>query len=418
MQIAIYLGLVQPPANSSRSVEVTCTSGNCTFPADEGATFTTLTMCHACKDITGTVMLEKDESMRSYSLPSGIRVHTSAVFNTTTVNNGWEQPSHPNGPWFRTSMLDIQGLSMVNTDANCDVNNTRSCDLKPFAFECSLRPCVKTYAANFSKNSYQEKELSREYLHYVTTNVSGYFQLAMDRTLYSGTWRKCQSREAKSDETTAEVLLPDAQFVNGSTRPMQYSSVWYPAECVYNIRGAAMLAIRGFVQDLFWYENLQFDRSTAAIIGQFWLQSLWRQGKMNMTSVNSDIAGLATAIGGQMRKNADGPNDLRFTRGETLLTETCIRVQWGFLAFPATLLGLELLFFGAVVIANYRNSWNSDWKSSSLALVFQNLGNPERGSEEDETCESEQTLYEAAKSMQVQFAEVQGRWRLSRDGSI
>lgn len=65
----------------------------------------------------------------------------------------------------------------------------------------------------------------------------------------------------------------------------------------------------------------------------------------------SDFArGLAMAVGAQMRTNSAGPAQLSQVRGQTTETEVCIRVYWKYLSYLAILLGLELLFFAAVLV--------------------------------------------------------------------
>jgi hypothetical protein len=367
-------------------------------------------MCHSCRDISDTVQTAKKE-FGGYYLPNGLKVQTSALFNTSVTPVGLGDPSHPEGPWIRTGMIEFQGLAMVDKDPMCQRNET-FCDIKPVAFECWLQPCVKTFAANFTNMVYHEEELSRQHLHYLPQTVG--YQLALNRTMYNGTWKECHSTDTKTDTNAVQVPMPDAQNFYNRQPSRNYTSVWYPPECVYALKGPSSLAMQNFLRGLFEGDGvvLQFIRSLDALDGPFWLQTLYHGGKLNMSSIDKDIEGLATAISAQIRTYADGPDSLKYATGETLRMDTCIHVSWGFLAFPATLLGLELLFFGAVLFTNYRSAWNSDWKSSSLALVFQSLGHP--GSEKGA---SEQALLDAARLIHVRFAQVEGRWQLSRDGT-
>lgn len=414
MQHAIYSGLLQPPNSSAASVSVVCPTGNCTFPADNGATFNTLAMCHSCKDISDTIQKGK-EQWDGYTLPGGAHIDTNKMFNVAAIPIRPSKESYPDGPWKQTSFLTIQGLAKVETDPKCPFK--AFCVPGPIAFECSLRPCVKTFAANLSNNIYYEEELSRQYMHSLPNNSE--YQLAVSRTMHNGAWKVCQSTEEKSENNTIQAFSPDSQWLPGTASPpANYSSVWYPQECVYTLGGGTKLGLQDFVGSLFDNGTVKIDTDPSAVGGSFWLQTLWKAGRMNMTTINKDMEGLVTAISGHMRAHADGPDSLRIVTGQTLALETCARVQWGFLAFPATVLVLEMLFVTAVVAASYCNSWKADWKSSSLALVFQNVGNPEPGSKEDEAFESEQYLSEAAERMRVVFAEVQGRWRLLRDGTI
>lgn len=56
MQSAIYVGLLDPPANVSAAVSYTCRTGNCTFTATEyGATFMSLSLQSQCTDISDKI---------------------------------------------------------------------------------------------------------------------------------------------------------------------------------------------------------------------------------------------------------------------------------------------------------------------------------------------------------------------------
>jgi len=51
-----------------------------------------------------------------------------------------------------------------------------------------------------------------------------------------------------------------------------------------------------------------------------------------------------------------------------------VRVRWGWLAFPAALVGLTLMFFVAMILETKFGAHHShDWKSSPLPLMFHGL---------------------------------------------
>lgn len=53
--VAVYTGLLAPPANTSESIAGHCPTGNCTFPHDSGVTFSTLEICHSYRDISDLI---------------------------------------------------------------------------------------------------------------------------------------------------------------------------------------------------------------------------------------------------------------------------------------------------------------------------------------------------------------------------
>lgn len=52
MAAAMYLGTIDPPLNPSATIPFQCSTGNCTFPASQNATASTLGMCYSTMDLT------------------------------------------------------------------------------------------------------------------------------------------------------------------------------------------------------------------------------------------------------------------------------------------------------------------------------------------------------------------------------
>lgn len=422
MQNAVLSGLYQPPKNSSisMSTDVTCSTGNCTFLADDGASFATLTMCHSCLDVSdsvkrtsnGTYTLEWYDYM--LAIGADIGVGLPVVF-TTAASDGFPgenitQP-FPDGPWSRTSLADFQGLALIQKNQSCDGH----CETIPFAFDCSLRPCVKTFAASISNSIYREQELSREYLHSVPQEF--YYQLAVNRTFLNATWKNCEGARERSETHTVEVILPEAQNLSVND-PLP--SLWYPSECTYYISQAASSAIAEYMASLFQGSLLK-TYPPGVPLGDAWLKSLWNWGILNMSFVDTFAEGLATSVGAQIRRNGDPPNNgsgippdiWTSVQGQVLHTGPCIQVRWKYLSFLAILLAAELLFFTAVIIVNYRSHWDRDWKSSTLPLLFQNIQAQEPIDKENRPAEDGAALYKTAKIVEATFSQVNGRWKLS-----
>lgn len=414
MQYAVYRALLEPPANSSQSVKVDCTTGNCTFPADQGATFTTLSMCHSCRDISNTIRYNNASRVSAHELPNGLSIQTPPTLLNITASKS--SKGYPEGSWPRTNLVDIQAIALVERDDQCAEKS--NCTKAPLAFECSLRPCVKTYGANYTNGVYREEELSRAHLHFVPGSVRYRWEVAMNRTVYNGTWKDCQGTELRSEKNTAQVALPGIR--RGDENILSYPSLWYPPECVYTISGMSSNALADFIVTLFTKQTVVSGPTQLGVSGPFWHQNLYKAGKMNMSSINAWADGLSLSIGAQMRNvpDADEPDMLKQVHGQSFRNEVCIRVEWKFLSFLAVLIGLELLFAVTVIVLNHRSPWDGNWKSSSLALVFQNLGPPEPASKEGMAPGSEQALAAAAEPMNVSLSRVEGRWQLTREGDL
>ncbi|KPM35255.1 hypothetical protein AK830_g11323 [Neonectria ditissima] len=393
MQLAIYLGVLDPPVNSSTSVSTSCGTGNCTFPSDEGATFSTLTMCSECRDISHTVK-PFDEGW-NYKLPSNTSLTPSILFNTSYGSDiEWDSPP----------MSSFTGLTMKNTDPEC-VTSSNSCDMKPFAFSCAIIPCAKTYAANFTKSRYHEKEVTREYLNFVPTDE--HFALGVNRTIHNGRWKDCNATERETKTNSVQVFGSEVLSLKKGDSTDGVASMWYSPECAYTLGAISNTVIGGFIGSFFDEESLQMASGPSTNTGSVWLQSLWANGRINMTGVEAYAEGIATSVGAQMRKNPSEPNSTWTVTGQAFNVETCVEVRWRFLSYLAALLALELLFFGAVMVVNYTTPWDGDWKSSSLAPLVHGLDSGRNLATEGAPLADTKTMLAAAKPIKKADGEFQ-----------
>lgn len=405
MQLASYRGVLEPPANSSASVSVSCTTGNCTFPQDGGAAFTSLTMCSQAWDITDRVRAQDSKSGYIYSLNSDLSVRQGSTFNMSYVSVPDTSFKESNdNPWNRTSVLDVYILSMVEDSSAdckpplCTPFSIYSTNFRPAAFVFSLLPCVQTFSASLVHGRYSEKVMSEEYLHYASLK----YQLLMNRTMTNGTWEQCTSTDKPNETNTIPVLLgPDSLATQ--------SPVWSSPECVFEFYGGNYLG--SFLGSTF------FTPTQLAVLTA-WKSQLWRNASTDIDLVTKFANGLATSIGAQMRTGATGPDMLREARGTTLVEKTCIRIHWGYISFLAAMFVLEVLFLCAVMVMGSRSRLYADWKSSTLAVAFLSAGASQGGGWPADNPESEDSLQEAARSINVSINDDSGHWRLRTEGKF
>ncbi|EGX88750.1 hypothetical protein CCM_08796 [Cordyceps militaris CM01] len=409
MQLAAYRGILEPPANSSVSVSVSCTTGNCTFPEDGGATFTSLTMCSQTWDISDRIQVNHTSNGYVYSLGSKSTIQGGDSIRMSYVkmpDTSFKESD--SNPWNRTSVLDVYILSMVKDNSTtckaplCTLVPQYNARFRPAAFVFSLFPCVQTFAANMDRGQYSEKVISEEYLHYIAPSKAGMFQLPVNRTMLNGTWGQCAGTDKPSDTNTVTVF--SGPFLENSPSP---SAVWYSPECVFEFYGGLYLAL--FLGDTF-FTNSKLSGTTA------WQSYLWRNGSTETGLVAKFASGLATSLGAQMRIGATGPSMLREARGTTIVEKTCIRIHWGYITFFGVVFLLEVLFLGIVMIMGYRSKLHADWKSSTLAVAFLSAGSSTRGGWPARNPESQDSLREAAQSVKASLTEDAGHWQLQTEG--
>ncbi|OAA43938.1 hypothetical protein BBO_04294 [Beauveria brongniartii RCEF 3172] len=402
MQLASYRGVLEPPANSSASVSVSCTTGNCTFPEDKGATFTSLTMCAQTWDISDRMKARNGTLGYTFYVGSDQMIGEKAYFNMSSRKAPGTSFLESSGSlWNRTSVIDVYLMSMVkdnSTDCKpplCGYSTDWSAMFRPSAFVFSLVPCLQTFSASLIRGQYSEEVISEEYLHYIPPGY-GYYQLSPNRTMVNGTMKQCTGTENPDDVNTIPVYKSYNESVSAPR-------LWYSPECVYEFYGGGELA--DFLEFTFFSEQ-RLSRQPA------WVNQLWRNGTTDLALVTDFANGLATSLGALMRTAATGPNMLREARGTTLVEKTCIRIRWGYISFFASVFVLEALFLGAVLVMGYRSRLHVDWKSSTLAVAFLSAGNSRPGGWRVKNPESEGSLQEAARSIKASLDDVSGHWQL------
>ncbi|KAL8660013.1 MAG: hypothetical protein Q9202_006839 [Teloschistes flavicans] len=356
MVVAVYLGLLKPPTNSSTSVSSRCSTGNCTFPADSGASYQSLAMCYSCSDINATVKAGSQ---------SGEAFLPSDIPPDAAIDNDVTMAIRPTAGAPRDANLIFSFESLIRLD-----------DGRPWAFRCSLNACVKTYSANISESNLEEHTLETQPVLY-DQRVDSYI-LATNRTLRNGTWNDCISTTQRTDTNTiAYPFHTDPSPNYGSTFSDQDnpnynngSFQFYPPDCLWSYGDNAAYALEAALRRQFFnVRNLTAvhdDFYAPQSIDPAWLIKLYNDGKANIDTVNSYMAGLAEAITANMRERGEllPSGD---AKGTTHGSQTCIGARWAWLSLPATMFVLTVIFLAAT-IAQTRTP--VAWKSSATALLF------------------------------------------------
>lgn len=164
MANALYTGLIDPPANASSSIPFQCSTGNCTFPEDRGATHMSLAMCGSCTDISDTIQRNTTEKSwggwvpYSYYLPSN---PPDAIGNLSIGGSGdfrWLS-KRAYGPSLASEYISAFDTLMYRAHS-CTNTSVESCMYEPLPANCAIYPCMKTCWANVTNFVLDEKQLS------------------------------------------------------------------------------------------------------------------------------------------------------------------------------------------------------------------------------------------------------------------
>ncbi|KAJ6789758.1 hypothetical protein PWT90_06779 [Aphanocladium album] len=403
MQLASYRGLLEPPENRSTSVTVSCTSGNCTFPSHDDASFLSLTMCSRAWDISDRIAINDTKINYVYSIGPEVTLSEKSVFAMDYVeapDTGFSASKYDH--WNRTSIVDVYILSMTKDNStDCIAPQCLSFmggHFKPSAFVFSLFPCIHTVYATMKYGRYEEKVVSEQYLHWISRADGGTYQLAVNRTMMDGTWQDCVGTTTANSMNTVAVYVKK----DSATEP---SKMWYAPECVFGFTGSTALS-------QFLGPSLFRTKSQTETARSSWVSKLWRNGTTDLALVANFAEGLATSLGAHMRASASGPDMLREARGTTQLTKTCFNIRWGYVAFFVSIYTLELLFLATLIVMSYKSKVHTDWKSSSLAIAFLTAENTRRPELHADDPNSEESLRQAAQSVQAQLCDESGHWQL------
>jgi len=406
MLAAMYVGLVKPPQNVSSALSVQCETGNCTFPADSGAAYTTLSMCNSCTDITKSIVLNNDTSVYNWSLPC------LPSQKCASISAGGAFSCQTEGPGPYDSFFTLECL-MLSNGKPCDGEVPTVCPpTVGFATRCSYVPCIREYTAQMTNFVLEEKLISTTNLAVVPGNAStgrdAYFSIATNSTLRNGVRHECSS-EHWTEDTPVAVSENNTMIPYDSGVEPAY---WVSADCAWYVDEVTTSLVAGSLMGFYDQESIYMPYgdpySTAG--GSVWSTNLYQNASSNLTSVTRYMDGLAESMSAEMRQGgalADGQVRSE-ALGVVMRSQTCIGVRWAWLTLPAALIALTMAFLAATVWCSRTPAWHGMWKSSSLALLFHNVKS--KTLQQDGLLDSKSQINETASKMNVQFMQTERGW--------
>ncbi|KAL1644250.1 hypothetical protein SLS58_004530 [Diplodia intermedia] len=334
-------------------------------------------MCYSCIDISDTVSVNDSTTPTNFTLPSGIWAGQTVL---TATGIGADTN-------YNDTLFDFEAL-MLNYASNCHATGdqaspTDDCSYPqtPFAVRCSLHPCLRTYGANVTGSVYTETLVSSTNLPASRSETNGYmWSLATEPVLQAGVWRSCNTTSSPTSSNVFAVEPTNNTLVPSQSRGSTDNLTYYPDACIWAYNFGAALSLQEYLGDMFAGNALQFYATPAALVGDLWLQNLYRNGTADAASVRAYMDGLAASVTANMRaRGDDNTRRAGHAAGTPLVARTCVRVRWAWLALPAALAALALGFLAALVVAV--RAWEVErgsprvagWKSSALVPLFHGL---------------------------------------------
>ena len=378
MASALYTGTINPPANASSSISFLCSTGNCTFSEERGATHMSLAMCGSCADISSQIIRNKtyDETNASpgfqpYYLDPHLDTYDEVetfgdVSIGTTFGSFW-LATRAYWPDYGARYISAFDALMYR-HSSCKNSSTTSCSYEPFAANCEIYPCVKTYWANVTSFVLEEKQLSSTRVPNDTSDGFNFFMVSHS-VIRDGHWHDCV---ASNNATKTNPAAVTSLTYNASDYP-SYHTKYYPADCLWNFGGSVTNALQAYFVNNLWgsgsLTSSELDTPDGAV-GVPWLLNMLSNGNASLDTMNRYMDGLANSMTAVMRQAGNSPNTASPT-GISYKLETCIHVQWAWLSLPAALILLAAAFLVSTIIET--RTWQMTWKSSALALLFHGL---------------------------------------------
>jgi hypothetical protein len=380
MVAAINNAILQPTGDHSKEL-ASCFTGNCTFPATDGVSFSTLAISHFCEDATSQLVVSDyfppdtnwtDTTMRSVSLNA-----TGSTSNATPGNASLILG-------FRFPALSTWSIGAENgTLATVKMvyqKETMNLDVKKVsALSCSIYPVVKSYGVNMTNGNLTETLLDVTRISDTFPSAWFAFTLATNHTLRNNTRVSCDRQrndapgyiriDQVDDDGAAERKVPTNPFGDFPKGP----DVWYyPDDCVWSFGEQSTQGIEAYFTEIFNQPTMFWGNRIGGNTGSIYLRRIYQGGNMTLATVDDVFRNITDAMSVVVRTNGY-ENSSEPLRGTMWYRTTCMQIQWEWIAFPAALIGLSVVFLVLVGIESRNVESDRLWKSSVLATLFCNV---------------------------------------------
>lgn len=391
--VAALEGIVDS-ANNNKSVPFDCPTGDCDFPP-----FSSLAYCSSCTDVTAHVQQHHGPRYTfsnktfswNYTLPEqdcllsfhdtnghprlGQTSATGSIPAHLTFCPRDQRMNHNRETGFTIFSMSWANCSLGRHDGHLDENG---CGGYPeqlsslantsglVAVKCTLGLCLRDYTSRVRNGLLGET---------VTDSLSFRFR-SHEATMFRMLRLPCIV-DSNKYELSNISQIPAILGRNFTTVSFGGQNVTAPLECVFTADEVVPWTINGFLErELLEPEtacSMVFDNESFCT--PWYLEPLFRGGKLTAATISSDMNGLADAISNRIRAvGSDGyGNESGAVQGTAIQTTVCVYVDWPWLLFPAALVLLTAVLF-VVVLITARHSQVAEgqpiWKSSSVVAFF------------------------------------------------
>ncbi|KAL7906537.1 hypothetical protein GGI35DRAFT_482692 [Trichoderma velutinum] len=359
----VYNAILNPESQVWAQPQYVCNTGNCTWEP-----VASIGICASCSDISADLTmsckrLEPSDDEGNYrnctvSLPNGFATwFVDGGLHGCPMIIGNSNDNFSPLVYKKNILPIIQGIKAVNNDTNPYTNQYAGIELTaetPFiATECALVPCVRSVQASVRKSVYNE-----------STPIYWFEREATNRN--SDWW-----------VTMNPPWGPDLGVQEGQSFGIGFEAL-----------DALVVFIRSLLSGAVWVvsDSLILDASKADIIAAIFYGD-FADCDNPLDKISCAVNNVAQAISKTFWDTPyinSGIEDTHMAIGETFVSLTFVRIQWGWLAFPIAIWVLSVITLLGTVWRT-RRAQVQTWRNSPLPLVFLHLH------EDDEVTRSYET---------------------------
>lgn len=384
-----------------------CPSGNCTFQPYHSSAY-----CSQCVDVSNQIVsYSPDNQTTAVRWPlNGMTLEMGSAWNTTVVNDY----SEGSGSLTEYSHALI-AITQILT--------------KYGAFECQIYNCVNTYNGGIASGVFVEA-LTSSSVAWGFSNISFGPLTSVDISCLNSTETAALTKIGYSIPSVSEwpnwVALNTSTFQVESDEHQVVLNVPFRSECAYFAHPLDQESLGSNFFGSFFQGTLEVGPEVQDTGSNIIPPLIYKDGAMNISTLDDTFQGLVQAMTSYARNTASGSNfsfgqvngteSMWSTNGTAWKQETCIKVQWPWIAFPATMVVGTVLFLAATIFTTDGSSEasNQDYKASILPVIIHGI--ERRGGQKGfESIRSVKAMTRDAKSIRVRFAQTSDGWRFVED---
>lgn len=382
---------------SDDAVSPTCSSGNCTFVAHEGITYSSMGVCNLCLDTSTYINKTQNPGAEAgygynFSLPNDLYVGSSNNLYLSISGDAdfaddlfQEYPDIYNATFAELAVLTVLG----------DYNTQYA---EALSVSCMLYACLKNYHGSIEAGDLQEEVVSTVPAQVIYKNAMYEAEKLTEMGNYTVVQEPCWLDDVAYERSNFSLLANSPRPANATGHYVLETVLMddgrnysVPYECLYKMPGTTTYALLVYMkQSLFQGECFYYtgDSTTLDCGDEWWIEPLQQQDGGNATaslasivSIVDNFARAATnmfrPVGSSLYYDDWYNTTAAVAMGTVYTTEVCVRFQWRWLILPACLLAISALLLLATVLADGLSRRRRPiWKSSLLPLLYYGFAQP------------------------------------------